>query len=210
MTDGQRIVERLGPDDDEIHFSGIFSGPNAEARVRLFDNLRVTGDVVSLTWQSFSRRVILRRLSISYHSPWWVPYQISCTVVNQARHVASRALLIAARLSSDLNWALAGASGSATSLGLLQAAISGSHALVAGTSDRLSALAVADATLEQLNHQVYDQSMTLGSPFESFLSPSAAGALYAARVDCAGQLASSVAVRSYVGRIKFNLAGFTG
>ena len=62
LAGGHRIVEKLGPDDDEITFKGTFSGPNAKSRVRTFDDLRLSGAIVWLTWESFKRRVVVRRI----------------------------------------------------------------------------------------------------------------------------------------------------
>jgi hypothetical protein len=83
LAGGQRIVERLGPDDSEIQFRGTFSGPFAEARARTFDNLRVSGGIVWLTWESFRRRIIINSFIAYYQTRWWIPYQISCVVVDQ-------------------------------------------------------------------------------------------------------------------------------
>ena len=83
LAGGRRIVERLGPDDDEIEFQGTFSGPTAEARARAFDQLRVSGEIVWLTWESFRRQIIVRRFIAEFHNPWWIPYRISCVALNR-------------------------------------------------------------------------------------------------------------------------------
>src|ERR1700722_8425959 len=85
LAGGRRIVERLGPDDTEIQFRGTFSGPAAESRARAFDNVRLSGEIVWLTWDSFRRQVIIKSFIADYHSPWWISYQISCVVAHQVR-----------------------------------------------------------------------------------------------------------------------------
>jgi len=66
LANGRRIVERLGPDDDEIRFQGSFSGPTAEGRARAVDNLRLSGEIVWLTWESFRRLTIVKSFTADY------------------------------------------------------------------------------------------------------------------------------------------------
>lgn len=40
LASGERLIEPLGPDDDDIQFQGVFSGPDAELRARALDVLR--------------------------------------------------------------------------------------------------------------------------------------------------------------------------
>jgi hypothetical protein len=205
LSDGRRIVEKLGPDDSDIQFQGTFSGPTAETRVRAFDNLRLSGELVWLTWQSFSRQVIVKSFVATYKTPWWIPYQVSCTVVNQARSTSSPVINLAATLSADLNYALSAATGSDTSLTALQAALSTSNALIAGTSNQSEAIAMANSTLAVVNNTIISQSAAITVPIISTSNGGEMGSLYANRVNSAGLLASAVNVRSYVGRIMKNL-----
>ena len=58
LAGGHRILELLGPEDSDIWFSGVFTGPDAETRARGFDSLRTAGVTVQLTWRSFQYDVI--------------------------------------------------------------------------------------------------------------------------------------------------------
>ncbi len=207
LVGGQRIIERLGPDDDDIKFQGIFSGPAAESRAKAFDDLRLSGEIVWLTWESFRRRVIVRSLSADYHSPWWIPYQIGCTVVDQHRSAAPPRASLAAVLSADLSTALLYAAGSSISLTALQAAMSRTNALTAGSVDQTLAIAQANAVVRSANSLIAQQSSALAGSFSSGTSVPTSSNSYLSKVGLAGSLAAAVNVRSYVGRIGMSMVG---
>jgi hypothetical protein len=206
LVGGQRTVERLGPDDDDIQFQGIFSGPNAESRARAFDDLRLSGEIMWLTWESFRRRVIVRSFTADYHSPWWIPYQIRCTVVHQRRIAATQRSSLAAMLFADLSTALFYAAGSGISLTPLQAAMSSTNALTAGSADQTTAIARADSVVQGINGQIDQQSSLLMDSFPSNAGTPGSSDSYLSKVESARSLAAAVNVRSYVGRIGINIA----
>jgi hypothetical protein len=207
LAGGRRIVERLGPDDTEIQFRGTFSGPAAEFRARAFDNVRLSGEIVWLTWKSFRRQVIIRSFIADYHNPWWIPYQISCVVAHQARVGLAESISIAALLSADLSSAMSAAAGSTLSLTPIQAALSTANALTAGTADQSQAIAAVGSTIMDIEQQIGQQSSTLITPIPSSTGLADLGQAYGAKVSCAASLASSVNVGSYIGRIAVNIAG---
>lgn len=85
LGDGRRVVDRLGPDETDISFSGTISGPDAGARARGLDRLRMTGEQVTLRWDSFQFDVVIRQFAADFHSGQWISYQISCAVLDQSR-----------------------------------------------------------------------------------------------------------------------------
>jgi hypothetical protein len=207
LAGGRRIVERLGPDDTEIQFPGTFSGPAAESRARAFDNVRLSGEIVWLTWDSFRRQVIIKSFIADYHSPWWISYQISCVVAHQARIGSAESASIAAILSADLSSAMSAAAGFAISLTPIQAALSTSNALTAGTAGQTQAIAAVGSTIVTIKQQIDQQSTTLISPIPSSTGLADLGQSYVSKVNCAASLAAAVNVSSYVGRIGVNIAG---
>ena len=207
LAGGRRIVERLGPDDGEVAFNGTFSGPSAEARVRAFDSLRLSGEIVWLTWESFSRRVVVKSFVAEYHSPWWIPYTISCIVVHQAGAITAQPSTMSSLISSDLGNALSAIAGSAISLTSLQTALSATNAFTTGTSDQLQAATATGATLAAIGTQITLQSTLIAAPIEPTTEPDGISAALAATVISAGLLATTVNARSYVGRIGTNLNG---
>jgi hypothetical protein len=207
LAGGRRIIERLGPDDTEIQFRGTFSGPAAESRAKAFDNVRLSGEIVWLTWDCFRRQVIVKSFIADYHNPWWISYQISCVVAHQAGAGSAESTSIAAILSADLSSAISAAAGSTMSLTPIQAALSTSNALTAGTADQSQAIAVVGSTLATIKQQIDEQSATLLTPIPSSESLADVGQSYVSKVNCAASLAAAVNVSSYVGRVGVNIAG---
>jgi hypothetical protein len=207
LSGGTRILERLGPDDGEVAFQGTFSGPNAEDRVRAFDNLRLSGEIVWLTWESFRRRVVVKSFVAEYHSPWWIPYKVSCVVVHQAGCTPAQALSMLAQISTDLGSALASVAGSTISLTSLQTALFSRNAMTMGTSNQLHAVAAAGATLNSIDGEITQQSALVVAPLGANTDPGTFSPALASTVGAAGLLAAAVNARSYVGRIERRLNG---
>lgn len=209
MAGGRKIVERLGPDDGDVTFQGTFSGANAEARARAFDNLRLSGASVWLTWESFRRRVVEKNFIADYHSPWWIRYKVSCVVVHQAGVTTPQPSTLSALVSADLGNALSAIAGSTISLTSVQSSFSNESALTIGTSDQAQAVTAVGDTLYTINGQIALQStqLTASSGAGAETDPSRFGQTLAVMVDSAGLLAGAVNARFYVGRIGTNLRG---
>ena len=81
LPGGQRIIDTLGPDEDNIAWSGKFFGNDAFANALVLDGLRAAGQVVSLVFGGQFRSVIIDTFSYKIRRlPVWVEYQISCMV----------------------------------------------------------------------------------------------------------------------------------
>jgi hypothetical protein len=207
LAGGRRVVERLGPDDDAIRFRGTFTGSEAEDRARTFDNLRLSGEIISLTWKSFRRQVIVKSFAADFHSPWWIPYQASCIVVDQTDLASATLSVIEALLSSDLARASLGAVGAGIPLTSLQTALATSNGRNAITSNQTQAIAAVGTTLDVIDGFIAVQSAMLLTPIRSSEDLGCWSRAYADKVTRAGSLAFAVNTRSYVGRIAMNLNG---
>lgn len=210
LAGGTRVLERLGPDDGDIQFRGIFSGPQAETRVRAINNLRLTGEVVWLTWESFRYQVVVKSFMAEYHSPWWISYQISCLIAHQDGADDLRSLALSALVSADIAEAVAAASATMIELGPLQAVLSGSNALIAGTSDHAQALAAVGSSRAAIGQQIATQSAVLAAPFGTGAGVAAYGPGLQSTVASAGALAAAVNANAYVGRIGSRLTARGG
>jgi hypothetical protein len=81
LPGGARVIDTLGPDEDNISWDGEFFGNDAYANALALDGMRAAGQVVSLTFGGQFRSVIID--NFNYHIrrlPVWVEYQISCMV----------------------------------------------------------------------------------------------------------------------------------
>jgi hypothetical protein len=207
LSGGRRIVERLGPDDGEVTFQGTFSGADAEDRVRSFDNLRLSGEIVWLTWNSFRRRVVIKSFVADYHSPWWIPYKVNCVVVHQSGVAFAQTSTLYALLSVDLGNALSAVASSTVSLNTLQTALCTTSAMTAGTSSQAQALGAVETALSAINSQITLQSTVVTAPLVSGSDPGSLNQALSSVVSGAGLLAAAVNAKSYVGRIGTNLRG---
>src|SRR5579875_259637 len=106
LIGGGRVVDVLGRDDDTISFSGTFAGPDATARARTLDAMRVAGQELPLVWDVFYYTVVIASLKADYLNPWWIPFRLVCAVV---RDEASSPLLapipLLQSLMSDVGYA---------------------------------------------------------------------------------------------------------
>jgi hypothetical protein len=210
LAGGTRILERLGPDDGDIRFRGTFSGPHAEARMRAIDNLRLTGEVVWLTWESFRYQVVVKSFVADYYSPWWISYQIGCLVAHQDGAADIQTLALSALVTADLAEAFAAASGASIQLGSLQTALSATNALTAGTSDQSQAIAAVASSQAAIGQQITAQSANLATPFGTGAAVSGYGSALQRAVAAAGALAAAVNANAYVGRIGSRLSASRG
>ncbi len=210
LSGGARVLEPIGPDDGDIQFEGTFSGPQAAARARAIDNLRLSGEVVWLTWELFRYQVIVRAFLADFHSPWWIPYRVSCLVASQPGATSSLSASLGILVTADLSNAMAAASGTSVELGSLQTALSADNALTAGTVAQSQALAALASSQLAIDQQITQQSAIVASPFSADTAVSAYGQKLNNAAAAAGSLAAAVNASSYVGRIAQRLASTGG
>jgi hypothetical protein len=98
---GTRVIEPLGPDDGDIQFQGIFSGPQAEDRARTINNLRLGGYPILLSWNRFQYNVIISKFDLTYRNPSWILYKATCVIVDQPDAGALPAQSIQAQIAAD-------------------------------------------------------------------------------------------------------------
>jgi hypothetical protein len=150
---------------------------------------------------------VVKSFIAEYHSPWWIPYSVSCVIVHQTGVIATQAPTISTLISADLGNAFSAIAGSAISLNSLQTALFSPNAMTVGTSNQMQAVAAVGATQDAINSQIAAQSELLSAPIAANAAPSGSSQTLAAIVISAGLLASAVNARSYVGRIGRNLNG---
>lgn len=103
LPGGTRVIDAMGRDDADITWSGIFSGPNAAVRARELDLMRGDGSLWPLTWDSFFYSVVIARFEADHRRGNWVPYRITCTVLqDEAAAVLQIPLSLAATVAQDL------------------------------------------------------------------------------------------------------------
>ncbi len=81
MIGGRRIVRPLGPDDDDISFSGLFAYQGT-ARSDFLDSVRRRGDLCTLTWDNRRMLVMVSAYRPDYRKPYQLGYSITLKVVS--------------------------------------------------------------------------------------------------------------------------------
>ena len=190
LPGGTRVIDAMGPDDAELTWSGVFTGADAGERARLLDVLRIGGLPLPLSWDAFFYSVLISELHLDYSNPWWIPYQISCTVLLDATIVVAE---VAATVATAISQDLTSAAGyfDVTSL---QTMLGISGATTQGTTNYNVAMAALMSASTSINTQI----ATAGSVTSANdVTTAVAGA---------GQLARLTAARGYVARSALNLA----
>lgn len=81
LPGGARVIDTLGPDEDNVTWSGQFFGNDSYANMLSLDAMRAAGQVISLTWGGQFRSVIIDSFVYKVRRiPLWGTYTISCTV----------------------------------------------------------------------------------------------------------------------------------
>jgi len=110
LPGGTRVIDTLGPDEDDITWSGFFYAADALRQCQQLDAMRAAGQVVTLTFGGMSRRVVVKRFKPNIRRyPNWVEYEITCTVSDLPSYSASAPVSIGFLVSADLATALAAA-----------------------------------------------------------------------------------------------------
>lgn len=110
LPGGARVIDTLGPDEDDIGWTAQFFGNNAYATVLALDAMRAAGEVVPLIWGGQYRSVIIASFKpLAAREPVWFEYSIICTVYSNPAlgnlSVSPDAGSIDSLVSSDLSTA---------------------------------------------------------------------------------------------------------
>jgi hypothetical protein len=207
LTDGRRVVDTIGATESEVSFAGAFSGPTATFRARVLNSLRTTGAELRLSWDAFCYTVVVSRFDAAYENPSWIPYRLSCTVLQDDAAPAPALapslgvsvladLSVAAGLSSDLGVDLSGA----------QNAVMVSGASTLGTAAYAAANVAISAAQSDVESQIaLAETGVTSTPLSGATSPaSLANGLYTVS-DAAQWLAGLTCSNSYVRRAARNL-----
>jgi hypothetical protein len=85
---GTRTVDAMGPDDDDLRWSGYFEGPSALTRCQMLDTMRRQGEAVALTWSAYSYIVVIKRFRWKFMRYYHYSYEIDLFVVQDLSNPA--------------------------------------------------------------------------------------------------------------------------
>ena len=107
MPGGSRTIDAMGPDDDEISWSGRFRGSSAEQRALLLDFMRRAGQQILLTYSLRRYQVVIKKFKANFQQSYEIPYSISCEVLlDETQAILSAAVGLVDSLASSLVSAL--------------------------------------------------------------------------------------------------------
>lgn len=82
LLGGDRIVDVLGPDEDDVAWTGYLTGALAQVRAIQLDEIRKAGETVPLVWPGGYRQAIVTEFSVSVErAGYLLPYSIKCLVL---------------------------------------------------------------------------------------------------------------------------------
>jgi len=208
LVGGRRVVDCLGRDDSEIVFRGTISGGDATSRAGTLDALRIVGDPLVLSWDTYYYAVILSRFEAEYHSTSWIPYRIACTVLqDQSWGGTDTAVSLVSSIFSDLSAAAAIGPDRAVQLMNIRASVGAQGATVRDTRAYSAALSGLVDTRTTIDTEIdYAESELSKSRVSADTLPDYAIAGLMTAAQSAGDLAELTALRAYVGRAHRNLA----
>jgi hypothetical protein len=103
LLGGARVIDTMGRDDAALGWRGVLTGSAAGDRARTLDAMRAAGNVLSLAWDSYCYDVVISRLDMEFCSPWWITYEIECTVlIDLAQAVTVTVASVADDIVADL------------------------------------------------------------------------------------------------------------
>lgn len=146
LLGGVRVVDTMGPDDDDLQFSGLFLGPFAADQARFIDYLRKAGNPVTLTYGSAAYFVVISAFTADYERYYQVPYTINLTVVQDFTGFVSP--LISFTVDDLVNADLGNILGVALGLGMsIPSLLPGPYSSATSIAGGISSLITAPSTL---------------------------------------------------------------
>jgi len=223
LPGGAKVVDVMGPDEEDKAWTGIFMGQDASTRIRLLNSLRVSGQPVTLAWDIFSYQVIVTAFHADTRSNDAMPYKITCMVIQDNSAPQGNSLTtLASQVVADLqqgsplaalgavaNGAVAGPLGAAlTAVGLPNATTIGAAAFKSAAGAVNTAASAINGAINTANTALGGFGVSLaglGVAATSPLGTSAALASISGALQSAGDMANLVQIQGYVGRVAANL-----
>jgi hypothetical protein len=207
LPGGTRVIDALGRDDAQIHFSGIFTGADATLRARTLDGLRSAGIPLPITWDVFFFTVVIAEFRADYRNGWWIPYCVSCTILqDEAVLPLALPVSIALATSEDIATATDQALVAGLDISGLQTQFTAAGTPVRGTDTFTGLQASLSATqLTVGNAMAQDEEVVQGTDLGGFDSAQAGVVGLVTATNAMANLSSLSAAKAYIGRSAVNL-----
>lgn len=93
LPGGVRVIDAMGPDDDDIQWKGTFLAADvgdAVGTAQYIDSMRQMGAPVQLSWDVFQYTVIIAHFKFEEEYTSVVPFELVCKVVSDPNSPASQ------------------------------------------------------------------------------------------------------------------------
>ena len=210
LPGGQRVIDAMGPDDDDIAWQGRFRGGLAPSRARAVDAIRVAGLPVTLAWGGFRFTVLVSEFKADYQQAYEIPYTLACVVVTPPPGTAAPGL--ADLLGTDITRALGvGLSQVADAVAGVQSAVAAAKALRGGLRGGIGGVLGSVAAAQSALAQVTSAADGVLA-FASLPSPDAVtfATDLLTQADAVSRLEGLHAAAASLGRMAANLTSFRG
>lgn len=216
LVGGDRVIDAMGRDDDDIHWSGRFRGATAEGRAAVLDGLRISGAEVLLAWSSRRYRVVLHEFKADFQQAYEIPYQISCCVLeDMSLPVLALDPSVDQAVTQDVG-ATVGLNISivsvASSISAVSASLSGAPSLQLATAQQIAGIQTAmQASLTTINGEIAPRNTLLAGQTSvgglvAGVSPVAGASALLAQTNALAELTGLYQAKALMGRASVNVA----
>jgi len=212
LIGGQRVVDAMGAEPDDIKWSGRFRGADAIDNAVALDQMRKSGAAVPLTWFGFYFTVVVTSFTAETEKFYEVPYNITCLVVDDPSNALEAVLssldsLVGGDLTSATNAGVALGAAASAALTNLGTAVTNAGPLTGATTATLQTLSTAASTASTaLTGAATAADPALDTSEPDGADPSVAAAWLSNTAAAMVTQASTVQTAAYVTRIGVNLA----
>ena len=81
LVGGGRVIDALGRDDADLHWTGQFLGEKAQERASYLDGLRVAGKKVNVKWHKYDYDCVIADFSYQFEKFFKLSYSITLKVI---------------------------------------------------------------------------------------------------------------------------------
>jgi hypothetical protein len=82
LIGGARVIDAMGPDDEDITWTGRFQGSRASILANQLDVLRASGAEVPLFFAGRFYMVVVAEARLNFQRAYQIPYSVTCTPVS--------------------------------------------------------------------------------------------------------------------------------
>lgn len=161
LVGGSRVIDAMGPDDDDISWGGLIQGSDSIDRAMQLDGMRIAGQPVLFTYFNLRYYVLVKSFKFNIERYYQITYSLTLTVLKDFNQPAGLLSLlgISDAIINDFTIAntIAGLINDPTlnaAMGTLNTAISSvssfSNAPVATVNSVLGPLSTAQSTVSSL------------------------------------------------------------